>query len=425
MFNVKSHFQNQRDLSLWFNFNFLKLWLGQTVSELGSQITTQALPLTAVVFLKANPQQMGLLSASISLPALLGSLFIGVWVDRKLRRPLLIKANIGRMLLLGLVPLSALIGVLRMEYLYVLSFLIGFLTVLFDIAVTSYLPALMKREQLIEGNTKLQLSSSIAVVAGPSLGALTIQFLTAPIAIFLDALSFLFSAICLTAINGHEENVSNKHRELHIWHEIGEGLGMIWKNNYLRIMTVSSCFGSFALVLQQTVLFLYLVNELKLLPLFIGIMFSTRGISSLLGSAIASLVGKRLGIGLAISLGTFLTGLASCLLLIGFGPVWVTILGLITAQIFFGLGMPIYSVNQVSLRQTVTPAHLLGRVNASRRFIVFGVSPIGALVGGLLGTIIGLYLTLVISAVVMLLSFLVVFLSPLKNLRTLPATSEN
>src|SRR5579859_989980 len=172
--------------SLWLHAEFLKLWIGQCISGIGSAITTLALPLTAVVVLHATADQMGLLRAALTLPALLMSLFFGVWVDRLRRRPILIGADVGRMVLLGLIPLVAWLGLLRIEYLYIIGLLVGFLTVLFDIAITSFLPSLVQREALVEGNSKLQQSTSLISIVGPGVAGALIALVTAPMAIIVD-----------------------------------------------------------------------------------------------------------------------------------------------------------------------------------------------------------------------------------------------
>src|SRR6266700_3897541 len=186
--------------ALWFQADFLKLWIGQTISGFGSAMTTLALPLTAVVLLHATAVQMGVLRAALTLPALLMSLFFGVWVDRMRRRPMLIIADLGRMILLGLIPLAAWLGFLRIDYLYGIGLLVGVLTVLFDIAITSFLPSVVSREALVEGNSKLQQSSSFITIVGPGVAGALIGLVTAPMAIIVDACSFLASVLSLWLI---------------------------------------------------------------------------------------------------------------------------------------------------------------------------------------------------------------------------------
>ena len=189
----------------WSNLDFLKLWTGETISLFGSQITILALPLIAALMLRATSIQMGILEASANLPFLLLTLPAGVWVDRLQRRPLLIIGNVGRAVLLGLIPLCAWLDVLRLEYFYLIAFFVGVLTVFFQLAYQSYLPTLIHHTQLVEGNQKLQISESLARIAGPGLGGILVQALSAPGAMLLDVSSFLFSAILVFCIHTHEQ----------------------------------------------------------------------------------------------------------------------------------------------------------------------------------------------------------------------------
>jgi MFS family permease len=406
--------------SLWRHPDFRTLWIGATISDFGSAITSLALPLTAVLILQASPAQMGFLGAAGTLPALLFSLLAGVWVDRVRRRPLLIGADLGRAVLIGAIPLIAMFGILRIEYLYLVSFLAGSLTLVFDIASTSWLPQIVSRERLVEGNSKLALSGSVASIAGPGLAGSLIQLLTAPLAMLVDAASFLGSALCLSLIRPHEETAARSGPHASVWHEIGEGLQWIVKTTSLRAMTISSGLGSLAISMQQTVFILFVSRELRLAPTYLGIVVASGGIASVLGAFFADQVAKQLGPGPAIICGTTLGCLSQAVIPLTHGPVLIQMVLLICAQCIRGIGTPIYSINQLSVRQMLTPDWVLGRVNASRRFIVFGISPIGALIGGALGELIGLRLTLVAATAVMLCALLWLISSPLRTLSEPP-----
>lgn len=397
---------------LWRSPDFRNLWIAQTVSALGSSVTTVALPLTAVLILYASPSQMGLLGAAAGLPALLFGLFAGVWVDRLRRRPILVAADLGRAVLLGSIPVVYLLGVLRMEYLYAIAFLVGTLSLFFDIAVTSFLPTVLQRTDLVDGNSKLRLSESAALVAGPSIAGGFVQLFTAPIAIVVDALSFLISAILLRRIRTQEPVHKTPHHQRNVWREIGEGLCMLFRDSLLRSMTVSSASGSLALSVQGAVLMLYLAGELEIAPAVLGVIFATQGAASLVGAVMAGEFGQRFGAGPAFVWGTLVSCVGCLFIPLATGPTTVAAPLLIAAHLLLGFGAPIYSVNQISLRQAITPDRLLGRVNASRRFIVFGVAPLGALIGGALGGLIGLRATLAVGGLGMLMAFLVAFVSP-------------
>ena len=417
---------SQASRTLWFHTEFLKLWIGQSISGFGSAITTLALPLTAVVILHATAEQMGMLRAALTLPALLMSLLLGVWIDRMRRRPMLIAADLGRMLLLGLIPLAAWLGFLRIEYLYVVGLLVGVLTVLFDIAITSYLPSLVPREALVEGNSKLQQSSSFIGIVGPGAAGTLIGMVTAPMAITVDAFSFLASVISLWLIRTPEQRseLSASVRSL-LWKEIGEGLHALWQTPVLRDMIIFTTIGSFFITIQQTVFVLFIINELKLTSLQFGLVVSSSGVASLIGALLVSRIAHRLGPGPTIILGQGFTGLGGVLLAVAGGPPALALFLLVSGQISFGLGTPLYSVNQIALRQAMTPRHLLGRVNASRRFLVFGIMPLGALLSGLLGSTLGLRPTLIMGAGGLLVAFLWVLFSSIRQVRTFPHVSES
>jgi MFS family permease len=416
----------QASRTLWSHTEFLKLWVGQSISGFGSAITTLALPLTAVVILHATAEQMGMLRAALTLPALLMSLLLGVWIDRMRRRPMLIAADLGRMFLIGLIPLAAWLGFLRIEYLYVVGLLVGVLTVLFDIAITSYLPSLVPPEALVEGNSKLQQSSSFIGIVGPGAAGALIGMVTAPMAITVDAFSFLASVISLWLIRTpeHPSPLKASVRRL-LWKEIGEGLHALWHTPVLRDMTIFTTIGSFFITIQQTVFVLFIINELKLTSLQFGLVVSSSGVASLIGALLVSRIARRLGPGPTIILGQGFTGLGGVLLAVAGGPPALALLLLVSGQISFGLGAPLYSVNQIALRQAMTPGHLLGRVNASRRFLVFGIMPLGALLSGLLGSTLGLRPTLIMGAGGLLVAFLWVLFSSIRQVRTFPHGSDS
>jgi MFS family permease len=403
-----------RPAGLWRQRDFLYLWAAQTVSAAGSAVGGIALPLTAILVLDASATQLGLLGAAGGLPALLFSLFVGVWVDRRPRRPILVAADLGRALLVGSIPLAAWLDRLRMEQLYAVAFGVGALSLCFDIAATSFLPAVTGRRDLVEGNGKLQLSESATRVAGPGLAGLLVQVAAAPVAVALDALSFLASALLLGRIRTPEPARDPQPGGRNLWREIGAGLGLLFRDPLLRSMTVSSALGSFAMSVQGTVLVLYATAELGLTPALLGLVLSSRGAAALLGAALSGPIGRRLGAGPAVVWGTFVVGLGALALPAASGPLAVAVPSLIVAQVLLGAGAPVYSVNQVSLRQALVPDRLLGRVNASRRFVVFGAAPPGALLGGFLGSTLGLRPALLAGALGVALAFLAVLFSPLR-----------
>src|SRR5579884_4096644 len=354
--------------NLWSHAEFLKLWIGQTISGFGSAITTLALPLTAVIILHASAEQMGVLRAALTLPALLMSLLFGVWIDHMRRRPVLIIADLGRLILLGLIPLLAWSGFLRIEYLYVIGLLVGVLTVLFDIAITSFLPSIIPREALVEGNSKMQQSSSFIGIVGPGVAGALIGLVTAPMAILVDACSFFASVISLWLMRTSEQHAPfTTSTRSSLWKDIGEGLHALWRTPVLQDMTIFTTIGSFSLILQQTVFVLFVINDLKLTVFQLGLVGSFSGTASFIGALFVGNIARRLGPGPTVLLGEGLTSLGGVLVAAAGGPSTIALFLIIAGQISAGFGAPLYSVNQIALRQAMTPIHLLGRVNASRR----------------------------------------------------------
>jgi MFS family permease len=407
--------------SLWRNGAFLRLWTGDAVSQLGTAVTGLALPLTAIVSLGAGAAEMGLLAAARQAPYLLTSLFAGVWVDRLPRRRIMVLTDLGRGLLLAWVPLAAFLGVLRVEQLYLVAFGIGLQAVFAEIAATSIVPTIVAREQIFDANGRLQITSSVANVGGPGIAGVLIQAIGAPAAILVDVASFVGSALLVGSIRAQEPPRPARAAGATLWREIKEGLVGLLGIRVIRDMTISSALGNLGLQIGSAVLFLYLIRDLGMEPALVGAIFAVSSVASIAGAAVASRVGRRIGPGPAVVLGTLLFEAGLLARPFAAGPLPVAVAVLVVAQVVLGFGTPIYSVNQIGVRQQMTPDHLLGRVNASRRFIVFGVGPIGGLVGGLLGEAIGLRPTLFVGGLVATVAFLWIVLSPVRSLREVPA----
>jgi MFS family permease len=412
--------------SLSRNPEFLKLWIGQTISVFGSQITGLALQLTAVLILNASSTQMGTLNALGILPFILVSLFAGVWADRVRRRPILIAADVGRAVLLGSIPVALLGGFLSIEYLYIVTFLIGVMTVFFDVSYQSFLPSLVGREHLVEGNSKLEITNSAAAIAGPGLAGLLVQAITAPLAIAFDALSYLISAISIAQIRSQETIPERSEAEKKsVWKDIGEGLRVVFGNRLLwSIAGSTATFNFFWGGILNGVYVLYLTRELNIPPAVQGFIFGAGAPGALVGALIARRVAARYGLGSAIIGAVFTAGLGGLLVILAVDFSVVSVAALVLTGFITSLCNVIYNVNQVSLRQAITPDRLLGRMNASMRFLVWGTIPIGAFMGGLLGESIGLRSTIIIGAVGSLAPFLWVYFSPVRRLKDVPAPAE-
>jgi MFS family permease len=409
-------------LGLFAQREFLKLWLAHTISRFGSEFTLLAIPLTAVLVLNASAAQMGLLAAVEFAPFLLLSLFAGVWVDRLRRRPIMIVADIARTVLLGSIPLAALLGVLTIEQLYVVGFCTGVFTVFFDVADQAYLPALVSREHLIEGNSKLEVSRSVAQITGPGIAGGLVQVFTAPVTVAIDALSFLVSAVFLLLIRIPEPPpVRAANAQTSVLAEVREGLGVVLGNPLLR--SIAGCTGTSNLFsnAMQAIFILYLTRSLRLEPFIIGIILAASGPGALLGSLFAGRLASWFGLGTTIIGSIFLGSAFNLLVPFAAGPTPLVI-GMLTLAMFaVGVSNPVYNINQVSLRQAITPDHLQGRMNASMRFIVWGTIPIGALLGGFLGESIGWWPTLLVAAVGQILATGWVLFSPVRQLKEQPA----
>src|SRR5437016_10737752 len=405
------------------NRDFLKLWAGQSVSLFGSQVTRLALPLAAVLTLHAGAAQMGLLGAALLTPYLVFGLFAGVLVDRLRRRPILIAADVGRAALLAVIPVLAISGRLRIEHLYAIGFLFGTLEVFFEVAYQSFVPRIVERDQLTQANSRLQLSDSAAQVAGPGLAGALVQLLTAPVAIILDAASFVVSAITLVLIRTSEAPHSSVQRP-GAWAELREGLVLVVGQPWLRAIAGCTATLNFFANLLMTVYILYATSSLGLPPALIGAIFAVGGVSTIFGTMLAGPVARRLGIGRALLGASLVIGIAGLLIPIAAGPGPVAIALLIGTQVLWGLSRPVFDINQLSLRQAITTDRFQGRVNATMLFIVWGVIPFGSLLGGALGSTIGLRVTIVVGAAGMLLAVMCVVFSPIRHLRTLPRASD-
>jgi MFS family permease len=409
---------------LWRHSGFRTLWIGQTISVFGSQVTTLALPLTAVLTLKATPAQMGVLGAAQYAPALLVSLLAGVWIDRVRRRPILIGVDLGRALLLLVIPLTALTHLLHMEELYLIGFVGGTLTTIFTLAYTAFLPSLISREQLADGNGKLTASASLAQIAGPALAGGLVQVFTAPLALVVDAVSFLVSAGSLAVIHVHEPDAEPSAEARTIWQEIGTGLHLSLGHPVLRAIAGSAGTSNLFATVLFSVLVLYLTRQVHVTPAVLGIVFAAAGPGGLLGAWVAARTARVLGLGRTIVGAQVVLGGAGLLVPLASGPLVIAVPLLIAAQFLIGLMVPILNINQISLMQAITPDRVLGRVNASMLSITGGAMPIGALLGGTLGSTIGLRPTLIVGASGVLLSLLWTVLSPIRTLRDQSAAAR-
>ena len=409
--------------SLWRHRDFLLLWGGQAVSEIGSAVTVLALPLAAVVLVNASTFQVGVLTAMSTVPFLLVALPAGAMVDRAAKHRLMMWCDVGRLLLMASVPLATLPGLhLTYVHLLIVALLAGVLTVFFDVAYQSYLPVLLEREDLVDGNGKLGVTQSFAQFAGPSLGGVLVGALGAARAMVADAVSYGLSALSLLLIRTPEPHPRSSRERRRIREDIKEGLHFVVKHPILRKVVActgtANLFNSMIVAVEMP----FMVRVLHLTASGVGLILTIGAVGGMVGGVIAHPLAKRVGSAriiwlspLVLALPVFLSPLAE--------PGWRVLLWAVGIA-FFGLTAVVYNVAQVSYRQAITPHDLLGRMNASVRFIVWGTMPLGALLGGALGTAFGLRAAIWIGVTGAYLAALWVFFSPLRHMRDVPAHAE-
>jgi len=391
--------------TLWRHWEFTKLWAGQTISVLGSGVTGSALPLTAVLMLDAHASEMGWLLAAESAPVLLVGMFAGVWVDRLRRRPLLIGADVGRAALVASIPILAASGQLRIEFLFAVAAAVGTLTVVFDVAYRSFVPDLVGPEHVLEANGRLASVEAVAEITTPGLTGALIQVISPATTLLLDAASFVGSALCIGSVR-HVERIrpATGARE-NIWSEIGIGLAAVASSPTLRALATWEALRNFFGLFIGALYVLFGLRELGLSPLLVGITVGVGGVSNLIGTLMLPSVTRRFGTRPTM-VGAVLV---SCFppILIALAPSQpVTGFAVLVAAQALDAVYPLYDVNALTLRQVITPGHLLGRVNATMHIVGRGVIPFGALIGGMLGDAVGVRPTLIVAAIGMTVSAL-------------------
>ena len=398
---------------LWRNGDFIRLWIGQTISEAGTQVSQLAVPTVAILLLHATPIQVGLLTALEFLPFPVLGLVVGVYADRLKRRPLMIASDLGRMVALLTIPAAFSFGLLRIEQLYVVGLVVGVFNVFFGISYQSYLPALIARADLVEGNSKLEVSRSTAQLAGPAIAGVAIQAIGAARAIYIDAASFLVSALSLWLIRKPEPQPqpATATGRSGFWHEMWEGVQVVIHNPTLWKIAGCTATANLGSNMAFAVELIFMYRFLHLAPGLVGLIFAIGSVGGLLGAVASSAVVARLGVGLTLLLS-----------ILGGGLIMATPLAaqtnaplFLSALFFFEflIGAP-YNITQVSLRQAITPDRVQGRMNATMRTIVWGTIPIGSLLGGILGTYVGVVPTIVVGGFISLLAAIWILLGPIR-----------
>jgi MFS family permease len=408
---------------LWRHGDFLKLWAGQTVSELGSQFSLLALPLTAIFVLHASAFAVAALTIFEQLPFLLFALPAGVWVDRLARRPILIVGDLGRAVALASIPIAYGFGALQIWHLFLVAFVVGVLTVFFDVAYQSYLPSLVAREELVEGNSKLQASASAGQLGGPGLAGPLIRLAGAPYAVLVDVGSFLVSSAFVLAIRRPDLSArGTAGARPGMRAELMEGLRYVLGQPFLRAIATCTANSNFFGNVSYAILFVYLVRRLDLSATLIGVMLSCANLGLLVGAFTAGWIGRRYGVGRTLLWSAIAVG--PSLLLIPAAPTGFPVPFLVISLMLFGFSGVVYNITQISLRQAITAERLQGRMNSVMRFIVWGVLPLGALLGGLLASTVGLRATLWVGGAGGSLSWIPIAVSPVRSLIRVPEHTE-
>ena len=408
--------------SLLRNRDFRLLWAGQTISRAGTEVSVLALPLIAIQILDATTFEVGSLTAVETLPFLLVGLPAGAWVDRMRRRRVLIAADIGRLVALGSIPIASAFASITLVHLFVVAFVTGVFTVFFDVAYQSYLPELVGRDQLVDGNAKLAASESTAHVVGPGIGGALINWVGASTAVMADALSYAASFLCLIVIRTPAEVPDRGENPTSLVTDIWEGLRFVWRENRIRAVAFCTATSNLFSAVMGAVVLLLMTRVLGFSGGKIGLIFAVSGLGAVLGSVIAPWLSRRFGVGRAILLSIALGGIGPFLIAGSTGS-----LAAVTIALGFGimsLTSVAYNINQVSVRQALCPRRLQGRMNASVRFMVWGTLPLGGFLGGALGSIIGIRATLWVAAVGQATAFLWLLPSPIPTMKEIPEPLE-
>jgi MFS family permease len=418
---------------------FLRLWAAETISHFGSSITAIALPFVAITLLNAGPLEVAILNLADFLPFLLIGLLAGALVDRLPRRAVLIGGDLGRAALILTIPIAYLAGLLTLTQLIIVGFSVGVLTVFFDVAYQAYLPSLIGRKDLVQGNSKLEFSRSAAGLLGPGLGGLLVEVLRAPVAMLVDAASFLVSALFLATIKDRATASELTLRETAqkgegqpqrpapgtMRREIAEGLRFVFGHPVLRTIGAATATSNLFSSIGGAAFMLFAINELKMSPALIGTAFSLGSVGGLVASLVAGPLSRRFGVGRVIVATVALGGPFEVAVGLGSaGADAINLLLIAAAGFAMGGSGTIYNINQVSLRQAITPEAMSGRMNATMRWFVWGTMPIGSIIGGIIGETLGVRAAILIGGAGASLAFVPLLLGPVWRIKEMPTAEE-
>lgn len=415
----------ERTGGLWRHADFLKYWFSQSVSRGGVQIATLALPLTAIHLFDASASELGVLNAALFAPYLLVTLAVGVLIDRSRRRPLLITADAGRVLALAVAAGLGLAGLLELHHLYVIAFAMGVCAVLFDISGTAYLPSLIGRDRLLDGNSKLQATIVVTQAGGPAVGGGLVQVIAAPLTLAVSAVASVVSVASMLLIRTREEPPERPAERRRVFGEIAESLRFIAGDRYLRFLTIRSGVNNLFFIARNTVLPLFVLQTLDLGSAVLGLVLGVGAVGALVGTVLAKPMVRRLGPGRTIAIGYGVASAVQLLLPLATRPPALALSLMIPMFFIAGCFMTVGNTNVATLQQMLIPKRLLGRAVAGMRTVTWGSMPIGALIGGFLGSTVGIREALIATATGFCLSALWIALSPIAKLRTMPEPPDD
>jgi MFS family permease len=409
-----------RQSRLFINDSFALFWTGQTVSTLGAQVTAFAVPLLAAITLHATSLQMGLLRAAEFAPFLVFTLPAGVWADCGIRRWLMVAANLIRGVFITVVPLAVFVGWMDLGVLYFAMFVMGSLKTIFEMAYQTYVPELVPRERLVNANSKIMMSYALGQSVGPGFGGVMVELLGAPMAVLTDATTYFLSAICLFKIKHRE--VRNRMPRENLFRQIGGGFRFVAEQRHIRSLLWLVTANNFFQNAVMAILVLYATRELGIRPGLFGITVSVGGLGAVMGAVGAEQLGRRFGPGPFVIFSTTVVAIAAlCFPLVHAGDV-LGVTGLAAAYFVLSAGNSSITVFAWTIRQTLTPNAVLGRMNGAFRFLVTGIMPFGALFGGWLGETIGIRPTLIVSGLALVLIAISGRFTPLMKLKSLVMT---
>lgn len=406
----------------WSHRDFKRLWFSDTVSQLGNQFTSLALPILAVLSLHATPFELGLLLALQTIPFPTLGLFVGVWADRLRKRPIMVVCNLGRMITLASIPLAFFLNALTLYHVFVVGAVNGIFTVFFEISYQSYLPVLIDRVDLVEGNAKLQASASGAQVVGPGIAGFAYQFIGGALTIAVDAVGYLASALALFSIRKSERKLTmdpQSNGKSSFFSEMKEGVGIVFRHSILWRLMSCTATANFGGAISGAVFVILLLKMLKFSPALIGLVGTVGAVGFFLGTILTPSITKHVGLGRSIAISIFVSVINMLSPLALYGSAFPIIAGI---GFIAGVALPVYNINQVSLRQTVVPNRLQGRMNATFRTVNWGTLPAGSIIGGILGTYLGIVPTILIGGGIAGLSVLWVIVGEVIGLKEIPKT---